>query len=158
MNLFKDYVIQEYKSKAPGFAAVEFKFSHYNNNKIDKPSGKTIRNDLIKIGIKFVDKSMNILFTASITFENNVLPKRLHKSFINISPKELENRFNFARRQICSEIMSEYNSKLSELNNKINNLKQYCGISGSIIPPEFKGEVITIVETDENTKKQVFEM
>ena len=157
MNSFKDYVIQEYKNKAPGFAAVEFKFIHTNNTKIDKPSGKTRRNDLIKVGIKFVDKSMNVLFTTSITFENNLLPKRLYKGFINISPKELENRFNFAKNQVCAEIMSEYNSKIHELNNKINNLKQYSGVSESVIPHEFKGELISIVENDENPKNRKYD-
>ena len=158
MLSFKEYIINEYKNKAPGYVAVEFKFSHSNNTKIDHKSGRTIRNELIKVFIKFVDKSMNVLFSTIITFENNVLPKRLHKGFINISPKELENKFNFARREICIEIMNEYNEKLSEMNNKINNLKQYSGISGSIIPHEFKGEIIRIVEDDENPKIRKYYM
>lgn len=41
--------------------------------------------------------------------------------------------------------MSEDNSKLSELNNKINNLRQYCGISESIIQ---------LTNEEKNPKKQ----
>lgn len=111
MNQFKEYLIQEYREKAKGFVAVEIKFSHSFNIKTEAKSGVVRKNDSIKVAMKFVDKELNVLYTASIVFENNLIPKRLHKSFINISPKELENKFNVAKKDICKEILKEYEEK-----------------------------------------------
>ena len=108
MNSFKDYLVQEYREKAKGFVAVEMKFSHSFNIKSETKSGVVRKNDSIKVAMKFVDKDLNVLYNTSIVFENNMIPKRLHKSFVNISPKELENKFNVAKDDICKEILKEY--------------------------------------------------
>ncbi len=158
MNQFKDYLVQEYREKAKGFAAVETKFSHSFNVKTDAKSGVVRRNDLIKVSLKFVDKELNPLFSASIVFENSLIPKRLHKSFINISPKELENRFNVAKNEICREILKEYEEKKNEIEAKIKNLKTYNNVSIGVIPSEFRGESINIIDSNENTKKEHFDM
>ena len=152
MNQFK-----EYREKAKGFVAVEMKFSHSFTIKSEAKSGVVRKNDSIKVAMKFVDKDLNTLFNISIVFENNLIPKRLHKSFVNISPKELENKFNVAKNEICKEILKEYEEKKSELERKIKSLKSYCNVSVGVIPAQFKGESINIVDQNES-KKEHFDM
>ena len=111
MNAFKDYLITEYKDKAQGFVATEFKFTHSTNIKLDKTSNKHLKIDIIKVTLKLFDKDLNQLHTASISFENNVIPKTKAKQLINISPIELENKFGFAKHEICNEIYKELKEK-----------------------------------------------
>ena len=82
----------------------------------------------------------------------------MHKSFINISPKELENKFNIAKNEICKEILKDYTEKKNELETKIKNLKTYNNVSVGITPSEFRGESINIVDSNESTKKISFDM
>ena len=95
---------------------------------------------------------MNVLLNNTITFENNVIPKSKEKSFINISPKELNNKFVFAKSEIVKTIMNEYNEKRDEINTKINDLKKYLGNEGDIITPKMKGETVKI---DDSNKKEI---
>lgn len=156
MQAFRDYLISEYKEQAKGFVAVEFKFSHNVNLKADKASKKgtassiarPIRVDIIKVNMKFVDRNLDVLHTASIQFENNVIPKTKAKQLVNIAPKELEVKFGFAKKEICKVIHDELNEKSNELKLRLNNLESYIGSSG-IIPTEFKGEAIKIEETEQ---------
>ena len=168
MEGFKSYIIDEFKDKAKGYVATEFKFTHSTNIKIDKkkpkglsPEGRSnipLKNNIIKVNIKFVDKDMNVLHSAIVTFENNIITKANAKKLINISPKELENKFMVARKDICSIIMNEYCDKLGDLNSKIDGLKNYVGVDG-IIASAFKGESIQIVDADVKDKnKQHFDM
>ena len=159
MENFKNYLISEYKEKAKGFVAVDTKFSHSNCLKIDKKTKKTLKKDIIKVSIKFFNKDLKLLYTANLQFENNILPKSKAETLINISPKELENKFAFAKKEICEEIYKELKEKQDEIQLKIENLAQYIGKEG-IIPSEFKGETIKVVENtpEENKHKQVFEM
>ena len=143
MQAFRDYLISEYKEQAKGFVAVEFKFSHNVNLKADKETKKPIRVDIIKVNMKFVDRNLDVLHTASIQFENNVIPKTKAKQLVNIAPKELEVKFGFAKKEICKVIHDELNEKSNELKLRLNNLESYIGSSG-IIPNEFKGEVIRV--------------
>ena len=111
--------------------------------KNDKQSLTQLRCDLIKVNIAFFDKSMNKLFSTAITFENNLLNKAQSKKLINISPKELENKFMVAKNEICEIILNEYLEKRKDLNEKINEITKYKGVKG-IIPDAFKGESINI--------------
>ena len=153
MQSFKDYVIQEFKSQANTYAAVEFKFSHGVGSKVDKKSELIMKVDYIKAAIKFYDKDMNLLISKILPFENNEVPKSIAKKLVNISPDELTNRFNEARQEICSVIMKEYSSKMEELSEKINDLKIYIGHSGDITPDKFKGESV-VTEDKVPTKKK----
>ena len=150
--------------------AVEFKFAHSVNLKADKATKKgatssmarPLRVDIIKVNMKFVDKNLDVLHTASIQFENNVLPKSKAKQLVNIAPKELEVKFGFAKKEICKAIYDELNEKRSELNLRLNNLENYIGSSG-IIPNEFKGELVNIsseqlIPGSKLIKEQAFEM
>ena len=154
MESFKSYLIEEFKDKAKGYVAVEFKFNHSVNVKLDKPSSKLINIDIIKVNIKFVDKEMHQLHSAIVTFENNSLTKANAKKLINISPKELENKFMLARKDICKLVLNDLIDKSNELNTKIDLLKSYVGVDG-IIPDQFKGEVIHVVDDVEKPKLKV---
>ena len=130
---------------------MEFKFIHSVNIKPDKALGSSIassiarplRNDIIKVNMKFVDKNLDVLHTASIQFENNVIPKAKAKQLVNIALKELEIKFGFAKKEICQLIHDELNEKRSELDLRLSNLESYVGSSG-IIPTEFRGEVVKV--------------
>ena len=158
MQAFRDYLITEYKEQAKGFVAVEFKFSHSVNLKADKATKTPLRVDIIKVNMKFVNKNLDVLHTASIQFENNVIPKAKAKQLVNIAPKELEVKFGFAKKEICKVIYDELNEKRSEINLRLNNLSNYIGSSG-IIPNEFQGEVIKVEDEQPETRpKSGYEM
>ena len=158
MQAFRDYLITEYKEQAKGFVAVEFKFSHSVNLKADKATKTPLRVDIIKVNMKFVNKNLDVLHTASIQFENNVIPKAKAKQLVNIAPKELEVKFGFAKKEICKVIYDELNEKRSDLTLRLNNLSNYIGSSG-IIPNEFQGEVIKVEDSQPETRpKSGYEM
>ena len=159
MEAFKQYLIDEFKERAKGYVAVEFRFVHNVNIKKDKESNTPLKIDIIKVAIRFVDKDMNTLFTTSISFENNAIPKNKHKQFVNIAPKELNNKFNFAKNEIIRNIMTEYVLKRDELTDKINNLQSYAGHDNDIIKSQFKGEVVNVVDiNDKPINKVKFDM
>ena len=155
MEQFKQYLIDEYKDRARGFAAVEFRFGHSITFKKDKETNGLLKVDIIKVSIRFVDKDMNTLFTSNVAFENNVVPKNKHKQFVNIAPKELENKFNFAKNEIIRNIMTDYVLKRDDLNDKINNLQAYWGNENDIIKPLFKSEVVNVVDKPVERKVKV---
>lgn len=158
MEAFKNYIIDEFKDKAKGYVATEFKFTHTTNIKIDKKSNIPLKCDIVKVYVKFVDKDMNQLYSGVVTFENNIITKANAKKLVNISPKELENKYMVAKKDICSKIMNEYCDKVGDLNSKIDNLKSYIGTDG-IILNRFKGELVRVVNVDVKDKnKQRFDM
>ena len=150
MNQFKEYLLSEYQVK--NAKAIKFSFSHSQTIK------KTTINDVITVRIKFFDENANTIQSNSITFENNIIPNAKEKSLINISSKELNNRFGAAKQEICSIIKQEYMAKIDEFNEKLNKLQQYCpSNSNTIIPQKFEGESITL--TNETiVGKKVFDM
>ena len=148
MQALKQYLIEEFRDRAKGYVACEFKFSHYMKIKPDRASGISLKVDVVKICLRFVDRDMNTLYNGSVVFENNVILKSKEKSFVNISPKELNNKFAFAKAEIIKNIMDEYKDKLTELNKKINELIMYSGNASDVIKPSMKGEVVKISEDD----------
>ena len=162
MQALKDYLIDEFRDKARGYVAVEFKFTHSTKIKPDKSSSVNLKIDAVKICLKFVDRDMNTLHNCSVVFENNVIPKSKEKSFINISAKELDNRFAFAKAEIIKTIMDDYVEKRDEINTKIDELKTYLGNASDVITPKMKGKVVKIADDDtaKNAPKKVskFEM
>ena len=158
MEALKSYLIDEFKDKAKGYAAVEFKFSHNVTMRNDKASKTSLKVDVVKVSLRFVDRDMNTLHTANVIFENNAIQKSKEKQFINISPKELSNKFCFAKGEIIRAIMNEYIIKRNEINEKIECLKSYAGNDNEVIDTRFKGEVVKIAETEKPTKKAKFDM
>lgn len=159
MQEFKDYIIDEYRNLASGFVGVEFKFSHTSGTKLDKKTEVYVRQDVIRVNVKFYNKDIQLLLSRSLQFDNNVLPKSVSNKLVNISPDELNNRFLKARDEICSEIMKEYQLSETEIKEKIEELNKYCGGSiNTVTPPEFKGESITPVEVPTKKKQKNFDM
>ena len=152
MEALKTYLVDEFKNRAKGYVAVEFKFNHNVNVRIDKKSKTPLKIDVIKVSLRFVDKAMNTLLSSNIVFENNAIPKSKEKQFINISPKELNNKFCFAKHEIIRTIMNEYISKRDELIAKIDSLKSYSGNDNDIIDSKFKGQIVNIVDSDKPSK------
>ena len=160
MQALKEYLLEEYRDRAKGYVACEYKFAHSTRIKPDKASGVSLKVDVVKVGLRFVDRDMNTLLHSTITFENNVIPKSKEKSFINISPKELNNKFAFARSEVVRSIMDEYVEKRDELNTKIAELKAYLGNASDVITPQMKGEVVNVADTsrESTTKRAQFDM
>ena len=152
MQSFINYLTTEYRDKATNYAAIDTKFTYSATLKIDKKSNVPLKNDVIKVTLTFYDKSMNKLYSSSISFENNLLPKTQAKKLVNISPKELENKFMCAKNEICDVILSELLEKRNELNEKINDVSPYKGVKG-VIPSEFKGQNIHVTESVEPSTK-----
>lgn len=144
MQHFKDYLVSEYKVE--GATSILLKFTHSLSVKIDKKTMKPLNTHTINCTVQFYDKDLNLLHKASIKFINNVLNKNDAKKLINISPKELENRFNSARREIVAEIQKDYIEKRNDIDEKIYALSMYECVDVNIIPDEFKGELIQIAK------------
>ena len=162
MESLKAYLIDEFKDRVKGFVGVEFKFNHGVNMRTDKVTKLPLKVDIVKVSLRFVDKDLNTLLSSNIVFENNAIQKSKEKQFINISPKELNNKFCFAKSEIIRTIMNEYTRKRDELNEKIESLKAYGGNDNEVIDSMFKGEVVNVVEkekpVDKPSKKVRFEM
>ena len=162
MESLKSYLIDEFKDRAKGYVAVEFKFTHSVTMRNDKLTKTPLKVDIVKVSLRFVDRDMNTLNSSNIVFENNAIQKSKEKQFVNISPKELNNKFCFAKHEIIRLIMNEYTNKRDELNVKIESLKSYAGNEKDIIDSTFKGEVVNVVENDKPkdkpTKKAKFDM
>ena len=159
MEAFKQYIIDEFRSNAPGLAASEFKFSHSAKIKIDKKSSVSVVMNTIRVGVKLFDKDLNVLVSKSISFENNLLNKTSKKSLINIAPAELENRFNSALPEIAKVIMNDYIDDLEQAQTKIELLSRYIGPDVDLTPSEFKGERTQVIDINVETKnKTVYDM
>ena len=150
---FKNYVIDEYRHKVDGYAAVDFKFAHTSNTRVDKKSGKVLVTNSIKVNVRFIDNACNTLLSDTLTFENNILNRASANKLHHISPKELNNKFGFARDAILNSIVDRYQHKSKEMLDKIDAINVYKGRSDNVIPTEFRGESIVIAPP-----KQIFEM
>ena len=156
MIAFKDYVINEYKVE--NCASTSFKFTHSLKPSIDKKTNKAMNTHTVNVEVKLFDKDLNLLHKDSLRFTNNVLNKKKAESLVNISPIELENRFNAARREIVCEIQKEYLEKRNDIENKINSLMMYENVGvkdNDIISSAYKGELVQMKDAN---NKQVFDM
>ena len=154
MESFKDYIVSEFN--VDGTTSILFKFSHSLSVKIDKKTKKSLNNHTINVAVQFYDRNLTLLRRETLKFVNNVLNKKDAERLVNIAPKELENRFNFARRAIVSIIQDEYIEKINDINDKLNALNSYENVekgNNDVISSEFKGELIQI-----NNDKQKFDM
>ena len=157
IETFQEYVKSEFKNIDA--AATEFKYAHTSGLKKDKDSGKLITMHYINVGVRFFDKNMKLLHSTTFKFVNNLLTKNCEKKLINISPKELNNKFMYARKEIIKLIMSQNQEKLNDIQNEINLLKEFAGKDNDnmMINDEFKGELIQIKD-DTKTDKKIFDM
>lgn len=158
MEEFKNYVVSEFN--VDGTTSILFKFSHSLSVKIDKKTKKPLNNHTINVIVQFYDRNLTLLRRETLKFVNNVLNKKDAERLVKIAPKELENRFNFARRAIVSIIQDEYIEKINDINDKLNALRLYENVevnSNNVIPSEFKGELVQI-NNENNSDKQKFDM
>ena len=150
---FKDYLLNEFK--IDGVTSVLIKPTHSLNVKIDKQSKKMLNNHTISVSINLYDKDLHLLKKDIIKFVNNELTKKDADRLVNISPKELTNRFNFAKKDITKMIYNDLVEKMNAINDKINALNLYEDLKdkNDAIPSEFKGELIQL-----SKEKQKFDM
>ena len=150
---FKDYLLNEFK--IDGVTSVLIKPTHSLNVKIDKQSKKMLNNHTISVSINLYDKDLHLLKKDIIKFVNNELIKKDADRLVNISPKELTNRFNFAKKDITKMIYDDLVEKMNAINDKINALNLYEDLKdkNDAIPSEFKGELIQL-----SKEKQKFDM
>lgn len=153
MQSFKDYIIQEFN--VDGTTSILFRFTHSLTVKIDRKTKKPLNNHTITTQVQFYDRDLSLLRRETLKFVNNVLSKKDSERLVNIAPKELENRFNFARKEIVQEIQREYIDKINEINEKICALNLYENVNtNEVICSEFKGELVQI----NDGAKQKFDM
>ena len=142
---FEQYVISEFK--VDNQAAVEIKYTHNVSAK------NTTINYTITMTLKFYDKNVKLLKTCALKFVNNVLAPSYAKKLININPGELNNKFMSAKEDIIKVIHAEYEEKMNEIVEKMNQLKQY-GVKQFGIEDKFRGELIQPVEQEVKNKKK----
>ena len=142
---FEQYVISE--CKVDNQAAVEIKYTHNISIK------KAVINHMITMNLKFYDKNVKLLKTCALKFVNNVLAPSYAKKLININPGELNNKFMSAKEDIIKVIHAEYEEKMHELVEKMNQLNQFSKSQFSI-EDKFRGELIKPVEQEVKNKKK----
>ena len=142
---FEQYVISEFK--VDNQAAVEIKYTHNVSAK------NTTINYTITMTLKFYDKNVKLLKTCTLKFLNNVIAPSYAKKLININPGELNNKFMSAKEDIIKVIHAEYEEKMNEIVEKMNQLKQY-GVKQFGIEDKFRGELIKPVEQEVKNKKK----
>ena len=149
---FVNYLTENFKIERS--TSIEKKYTHAK-----KISNKKNDNNLIEhsitVSLKFYDKDNKLLKSESIKFVNDELNNASKKKIVNINPKELENKFMNAKREILLEIAMGYRSKMDELNEKLNELNGYCDNTNSIIPSEFKNNKVIMVEHKDDTKVEI---
>ena len=151
MEAFIDYLLKEYQLPSE-VVCNNVNFSYSSQNKIDKKSHVPITNHIITVKIDSYDKSHNKLASNSERFINGKIERPKTKKLINISPDELNNKFGTAKSFICAQIQKNNADKVKELNDVINDLKQYCD-NMSVIPNEFINEP-TIAKQEPAKNKQ----
>ena len=142
---FEQYVISEFK--VDNQAAVEIKYTHNISIK------KAVINHMITMNLKFYDKNVKLLKTCTLKFLNNVIAPSYAKKLININPGELNNKFMSAKEDIIKVIHAEYEEKMHELVEKMNQLNQFSKSQFSI-EDKFRGELIKPVEQEVKNKKK----
>ena len=145
MDNFEQYVISEFK--VDNQAAVEIKYTHNISIK------KAVINHMITMNLKFYDKNVKLLKTCTLKFLNNVIAPSYAKKLININPGELNNKFMSAKEDIIKVIHAEYEEKMHELVEKMNQLNQFSKSQFSI-EDKFRGELIKPVEQEVKNKKK----
>ena len=142
---FEQYVISEFK--VDNQAAVEIKYTHNVSIK------KAVINHMITMNLKFYDKKVKLLKTCTLKFLNNVIAPSYAKKLININPGELNNKFMAAKEDIIKVIHAEYEEKMHELVEKMNQLNQFSKSQFSI-EDKFRGELIKPIEQEVKNKKK----
>ena len=156
MNAFEAYLLKEYQL-SQNAVCNKFTYSHSTKQKIDKLSKKPLINNIINVKIESYDDKHNLLGSHTEKFIDGQIQRTKQNKLINISPAELNNKFSFAKSQIVHVIVADYNNKLKDIQEKINEINAYHHIS-VVIPNEFINEpVIGADDIDSNKNNKHFE-
>ena len=150
---FEQYVISEFK--VDNQAAVEIKYTHNVSVKVTKNAA--IDNYTITMTLKFYDKNVKLLKTCTLKFVNNLLAQSYAKKLIVINPGELNNKFMAAKEEIIKVIHAEYQEKMNEIVEKMNQLSQY-GVKQFGIEDQFRGELNKLIQQNEVKNKKKYDM
>ena len=140
MNAFEEYILREYQLP-PSAVCQSFKYSHSTKQCLDKASKVPLINNIINVKIDSYDDKHNLIATHVEKFIDGQIQRKKNNKLINISPAELNNRFAAAKQSIVNQIIAEYNVKLNEIQDKINEVNSYCKADG-VIPNRFVNEPI----------------
>ena len=155
MNAFEAYLLKEYQL-SQNAVCNKFTYSHSTKQKIDKDSKRPVINNIINVKIESYDDKHNLLGSHTEKFIDGQIQRTKQNKLINISPAELNNKFGFAKSQIVQVIVADYNNKLKDIQEKINEINEYVHTS-HVIPNEFINEPIVGDETNEKPKNKHFE-
>jgi len=138
MEDFVEYLLKEFNLPQEVVCnRVDFAFTQKND--IDKISKVPITHNIINVRIDCFDKNHHRLRGISERFVDGKILRPKTRKLINISPDELNNKFNAAKPYICAELKKKNSDRVKELNEVISDLSQYCQ-NMSIIPNEFISE------------------
>ena len=155
LTAFEDYLIKEFQLES--LSSTDIKYTHALKTNLDKKSKTKLNNHVISISVTCYDKHHNELNRFTFKFVNNELPKTIKQKFVNISPDELTNLFNAAKREIVNKIASELHEKQDEIIEKLSNLLLYEKVKDNdVIKSEMKGELVQV--TAESKKSVKFDM
>ena len=152
MNAFEEYLLREYNLPT-NVCCNKFSYSYSTKNKIDKSSKVPIINNIINVRIESYDDKHNLIASHTEKFLDGHINRTKQNKLINISPDELNNRFAAAKANIVQQINAEYNVKLNEIQEKINELNKYCKSHG-VIPNQFVNEPKIADKNIEEVKSQ----
>ena len=141
---FNNYLIENFNIERS--VSIEKKYTHSLKLVNKKNDNNVLVEHSIGVSLKFYDKDNKLLKSESIKFVNDELNNASKKKVININPKELENKFMNAKREILMEIAIGYRSKIDEIQQKLNDLNSYSDVGSSIIPSEFKNNKVIMIE------------
>ena len=138
MNAFEEYLLKEYQLPS-NVCCNKFSYTHSTKQKIDNVSKRPIINNIINVKIESYDEKHNLISSHSEKFIDGHIHRTKQNKLINISPDELNNKFGFAKSHIVQVIVADYNNKLKDIQEKIDEINAYVHIS-QIIPSEFINE------------------
>ena len=152
MDDFVSYLLSEFQLP-PDVVCYKTELNYSQKNSIDKKSHVPITHNVIVVKIDCFDKTHTKLASVSERFVDGRIKRPKNKKLVNISPDELNNKFNAAKACICSRIMKTNTDKVKELEEVLADISRYCSNEG-VIPNEYIREPIVTREEPEKNRKQ----
>ena len=152
LKAFEEYLKTEWVPALSETAAVEIKYKHSVSIKKTKEPSNLVCNNMT-ISLKFVDNDVKVLDRKAVKFVNDRFQGK-KTAFVNISIKELENKYACAKNEIITQLVNDTVAKINELKNDIDLLKEYAGQTGEVIDRQFKGEIIKLAPAKSSKNKE----
>lgn len=93
--------------------------------------------DKVTITLKFFDTDNIILDMKILRFTKNKLSEKQKTLFNNVSAREVETQFNYAKDEIITKLIHENNIKINKLNEENSSLQNLL-TNGMMVPLENK--------------------